>query len=612
MADIFVSYASEDRDRVEPLVEALQACGWDVWWDRELIVGPSFDEKIEEAIDAASCIVVVWSAHSIKSQWVRAEANEGMTRKVLVPLLVDDVRPPLAFRVAQTARLTGWPDQRGEFDALVAGITALLGEEPPVKPTPAKANDSKSIAVLPFVNMSNDPEQEYFSDGISEELINALVRVPQLVVTARTSSFRFKGESRDMREIGRRLGVNHLLEGSVRKAGNRIRVTAQLISVSSGHYLWSDRFDRELTDIFEVQDEITAEIVNALHGTLAGTNVQIRRTTSVEAYNAYLLGLHHQNRNQFSKAIDAYRMAIAHDASCAEAYVGLVLAFGFQNIYMPGSVDQETIEDCIAQALELDPDNPSLVTARLTDLFYKEHQYQRAIDELSAVLDRHPNDVGVMRRMAAFCTAMGKQDQAIALAMQAARIDPLAASHYASLGDYLARKGKHADAAAAFAQSEALGGNAMAQRALAAILSDDIDELGRLLDLGENSWGSGASFYLVTRLIYLRLTHADEALTELVQSIAPDADNLRPMAWALVAAARGDVDAALLAYSRALEAGDFYAVRLASPDLAEPTLSGFAEFYYHPGFAESLVRFGLDPDSLARITIPPLPFSDRA
>lgn len=122
MADIFASYASEDRDRVEPLVEALQQPSRDVWWDRELIAGPSFDEKIEEALDGASCVVVVWSEHSVKSHWVRAE---GLNRNVLVPLLIDDVRPPLAFRIAQTARLTDWPGQQGNFDRPVDGITAL-------------------------------------------------------------------------------------------------------------------------------------------------------------------------------------------------------------------------------------------------------------------------------------------------------------------------------------------------------------------------------------------------------------------------------------------------------------------------------------------------------
>jgi hypothetical protein len=111
MTDIFVSYASEDRDRIKPLVEALQREGWSVWWDRDLVTGPSFDDKIEEALEAARCVVVAWSQHSVKSRWCRTEANEGLERQVLVPMKIDEVRPPLAFRSSQTASLIGWPQK---------------------------------------------------------------------------------------------------------------------------------------------------------------------------------------------------------------------------------------------------------------------------------------------------------------------------------------------------------------------------------------------------------------------------------------------------------------------------------------------------------------------
>ena len=127
MADIFVSYAAEDRSRIKPLVEALQAESWSVWWDRDLVAGPSFDEKIEKALDAARCVVVAWSEHSIKSRWCRTEANEGIERQVLVPLRIDDVRVPLAFRSSQTASLLDWPRKPGELDALLSGIRQCLG-----------------------------------------------------------------------------------------------------------------------------------------------------------------------------------------------------------------------------------------------------------------------------------------------------------------------------------------------------------------------------------------------------------------------------------------------------------------------------------------------------
>ncbi len=288
MADIFVSYASEDRDRILLLVEALESQGWSVWWDRELITGPSFDDKIEEALDEARCVVVGWSEHSIQSRWVRTEANEGLERGILVPALIDDVRPPLAFRIAQTANLIGWPSVRGEIDSLIGGIRELLGSAT----SDTKARPT-SVAVLPFVNMSSDPEQEFFSDGMAEEVINGLVNLGKFKVIARTSSFKFKGRNEDVRDIGRALDVSHVLEGSVRKSGQRLRVTAQLIDTDDGSHLWSERFDRELIDVFQMQDEITEAIVEALQGKLAPDAPKSKGTQVMEAYDAYLNGRYH-------------------------------------------------------------------------------------------------------------------------------------------------------------------------------------------------------------------------------------------------------------------------------------------------------------------------------
>ena len=125
--DVFVSYASEDLERVKPLIAAFEEHGWKVWWDKELVVGPSYEDKIEEALEVARCVVVVWSSHSIKSQWVRTEAHEGLEREILVPLLLDDVKPPLAYRISQTATMFDWPDQSGQLENVIAGITGLVG-----------------------------------------------------------------------------------------------------------------------------------------------------------------------------------------------------------------------------------------------------------------------------------------------------------------------------------------------------------------------------------------------------------------------------------------------------------------------------------------------------
>ena len=186
-----------------------------------------------------------------------------------------------------------------------------------------------SIAVLPFTNLSADPEQEYFCDGMAEEIINALTHVEGLRVVARTSCFAFKGRHEDIREIGRKLNVNNVLEGSVRKAGNRVRITGQLIKISDGYHLWSDRYDRELSDIFEVQDEISLAIVEQLKvRLLGGEHEQIvkRPTDNIEAYNLYLRGRFFWNKRlepDLVKAIEYFKQAVQCDPEFALGHAGL-------------------------------------------------------------------------------------------------------------------------------------------------------------------------------------------------------------------------------------------------------------------------------------------------
>ncbi|GAF99093.1 unnamed protein product, partial [marine sediment metagenome] len=162
-----------------------------------------------------------------------------------------------------------------------------------------KQTTSSSIAVLPFTNMSTDPDQEYFCDGISEELINALTQLKDLRVIARTSAFSFKGKNVNVRDIGRELDVETVLEGSVRKAGNRLRITAQLVDTKGGHHLWSERYDREMDDIFAIQDEITLAIINKLEPTLLTkekAEIVRHKTIDLEAYNLYLRGRYFWNK----------------------------------------------------------------------------------------------------------------------------------------------------------------------------------------------------------------------------------------------------------------------------------------------------------------------------
>ena len=225
----------------------------------------------------------------------------------------------------------------------------------------AAANGDKSIAVLPFANMSDDPSNEYFSDGITEELLNLLAKVPELRVIGRTSSFQFKNKSEDLRVIGEKLGVTNILEGSVRKSGNTVRVTAQLINSSDGAHLWSDTFDRDLDDIFKVQDEIAQSVVETLKVKLLGAALpQRKQPTDREAYDLYLKGRYFYVRlgvDDVGKAEDYFEKAVQLDPQSAPAWDGLAAVYIRQilNGALPPEEGQALVWHALDRAIELDP-----------------------------------------------------------------------------------------------------------------------------------------------------------------------------------------------------------------------------------------------------------------
>jgi TolB-like protein/Flp pilus assembly protein TadD len=232
----------------------------------------------------------------------------------------------------------------------------------PGKKTGSGKNGRRSIAVLPFANMSADPDNEYFTDGIAEEIINALTKVQALDVASRTSAFAFKGRSEDMREIGRKLGVGTVLEGSVRKAGSRLRITAQLVDVDSGYHLWSERYDRELADVFAIQDEIAGNIVKALRVVLTPAEADAIKATpasDVRAYEFYLRGrqLFHQHRKAAHRqAIEWYQKAIELDPNYALAYAGIADSSSFLYMYREATpANLQAAEEASRKALQLDP-----------------------------------------------------------------------------------------------------------------------------------------------------------------------------------------------------------------------------------------------------------------
>jgi adenylate cyclase len=304
MADVFVSYARSDKARVAPIVAALEAKGWSVWWDPAIDAGQQFDDQIETALKEARAVLVVWTPTSVASRWVRGEAREAADRGTLVPARFDQASMPMDVRAIHTTDLDGWGDDAAspQFQTLLRALAAMIarrgdGGAPapshdPARNATAAATSRIGICVLPFINMSGDPEQDYFSDGISEDIITDLSKVSALAVASRNSAFMYKGKQVDVPKVARELKVSHVLEGSVRKAGGRVRITAQLVDGSSNDSVWAERYDRDLNDIFTLQDEISQAIVKALKLKLLPEEkkaIEQRGTENVDAYNLYLM-----------------------------------------------------------------------------------------------------------------------------------------------------------------------------------------------------------------------------------------------------------------------------------------------------------------------------------
>ena len=422
--DVFISYARPSEEEAHRIAGLLRDDGFSVWRDDELPAHRAYSDVIEERLKSAKAVVVLWSAESAKSHWVRAEADSAREAGTLVQATLDSALPPMPFNQIQCADLNGWNGDTSsagwrKLESSVAALVRGTGEDA-VQVEPAAPPTQKvraSICVLPFVNMSGEPEQEYFSDGISEDITTDLSKISALEVVARNTAFAFKGQNPNVQEVAEKLSVSHVLEGSVRKAGSRVRINAQLIDGSTGKHLWADRFDRDLTDIFEIQDEISKAIVDALKVTLLPKEkkaIEARGTESVEAYNTYLIA-RQQLVGAFGDAqmaqtvVRLCRQATLLDPNYAEAWALMALAqlrlrlwhakdddplpaaeraaeinpnlaipYCIKANYLDGEGRNEEAEEQIRKALELDPDSWE-VNHEASRLFFRHGQARDSI-----------------------------------------------------------------------------------------------------------------------------------------------------------------------------------------------------------------------------------------
>lgn len=322
------------------------------------------------------------------------------------------------------------------FDTPAQFVEALGTSQVNVTPTEGQgASAIKSIAVLPFTNISADPENEYFSDGMTEEIINALTKVSGLQVASRTSSFSVKGKGMDIREIGEKLEVGCVLEGSVRKVGNRIRITTQLINVSKGYPLWSEAYDRQLEDVFAIQDEISRAIVDALKVKLVGERSEklvVPATGNIEAYTLYLKGRFFFNKvteSSLRTSLDLFDQALAEDPSYARAYAGIADSWSFlADDWVPPKVAYPKAKKALLSAIELDPTLPEAHTALGLVLGWHDWDFEGGVRELRPVIEQNPKDGDAHFGLGSLLPALGQLDEAIAEIRRALELDPLSAS----------------------------------------------------------------------------------------------------------------------------------------------------------------------------------------
>jgi TolB-like protein len=517
MPDIFLSYNREDQAVARCFAESFEQAGFSVWWDATLRSGEAYDEVTEKALREAKAVVVLWSKKSVVSRWVRAEATLADRNKTLVPVMIEACDRPIMFELTQTADLMHWQGDHSDkawlafvsdvrrfvlrgVDEQAAASGMLTSETSATRTAPASvitkpatptittvAEYQPSIAVLPFHNMSGDKEQEYFSDGLAEEIINALAQIVGLKVAARTSAFAFRGQETDIRKIAQTLGVNNILEGSVRRAGSRIRVTAQLITAKDGTHLWSERFDRELADVFAVQDEISAAIAEALKVRLSPELVtKPRYTPKLPAWEALLKARHFHWKvtvESMEQAKHYYEEAIALDARFCLAYAEYAdYLYGRTTVAM--SSLRDVAPTCRALALQAisvdpsmaDPHNTLCTLAALHDYDWAEahRQYQLvkagafvssvaqlgigwayclgagrlalAVEHLQLAVQGDPLHLTCRAVLGRCLTAAGRYDKAEALLLQSLQLEPDFFWTHCYLGELNASRGKFAEA----------------------------------------------------------------------------------------------------------------------------------------------------------------------
>ncbi len=507
---IFLSYTRQDRSRAEQVIKALELGGCTVWWDGLLDGGVAFASTTEDQLEGADVIVVLWSEASIASHWVRDEATRGRERGRLVPVSLDGVMAPLGFRQFQLLDIAKWRGSPNspEMMNLLRAISIVAGQEdmPLRMAQPSSAattrrrvilagggvalatlgggfvawqtglfgspTDTNSVAVMPFKNLSGDPAQSYFSDGLCEEVRSSLARIALLKVAAPTSSGKFRDHAEDAKAVARKLGVAFLLEGSVRRSGDVVRITAELIDGKTGFSRWADSFDRAIKDIFAVQSEIANTVANALvtevednGGSSTGRDDRSAGgTTNVAAFDAYLRGRAlynlHADEASYRASLAQFDTAIAADPNYAAAYSARARALtSIANQFASANQFKALYGAAVESARRAVTLAPRFADAQSTMgvvLFQGLMDFRGARKPFDLSRSLGPGDANVLSRFANFCATTGRFEEASVAIKRALELDPLNPAIHRNAG-FIENSARHyADAIPFFRQALAL------------------------------------------------------------------------------------------------------------------------------------------------------------
>jgi adenylate cyclase len=376
VSDVFISYARSTSRQAEQVADALRALGYRVWRDDELPAHRPYGEVIEERLGAAAAVVVIWSAQAARSQWVRSEADRARAAGKLVQLTLGGASLPMPFDQIQCADLSGWSGESDHpgFRKVAESVADLVrpratgDRDVPVRLAPQARNlaGKPSVAVLPFANLSNDPEQEFFAEGMAEEIINALSHYRSIAVIANSSTTSFKSARSSPQLVGRELGVDFVLDGSVRRAAGKVRIAVKLAEAASGEQVWTHRFDDTLEDLFALQDKVAQQVAGVMQPAIEAVEARrIRRRLLVDM-DGYELVLRARVLAQQAKgesaleAIDLVDRALQRDPGDGRA--SAIKAFCHANVVRYGWAGDVAAHRAHAveharRAIELAPDD---------------------------------------------------------------------------------------------------------------------------------------------------------------------------------------------------------------------------------------------------------------